>query len=399
LAERAYLSIGDVLSLLREEFPDVTISKIRFLESQGLLDPERTPSGYRKFYDEDVARLRWILRQQRENFLPLKVIRDRLDADRSEEAATQAEHEGTLPTGHVAHEAEHASGQPAAHLPSPGPPHAPAMASAPASAGGDKLAAATGMSGPAVAEERGGAQEATPRGEPRGPGAPPSDGDPRGQSLWRSSASAPAEVATRPPGSTGPGRSGEAGPPSTGAGDEGRPVSQGAGRPADGRPPAAQGPSGERQGGDGRPGARREGRPAGVPSSLAGGPTSVSLTLEELAGASGLPAEALRELERYGLIGGRPVAGTVYYDHEALTVARLAGGFGRLGIEPRHLRMYKTAADREAGFFEQIVMPMLRQRNPAARQRAIDTQAELTRLGHDLRASLLRISLREQTGI
>jgi hypothetical protein len=107
----------------------------------------------------------------------------------------------------------------------------------------------------------------------------------------------------------------------------------------------------------------------------------------------------LRELERYGLIGGRPVAGTVYYDHEALTVARLAGGFGRLGIEPRHLRMYKTAADREAGFFEQIVMPMLRQRNPAARQRAIDTQAELTRLGHDLRASLLRISLREQTGI
>ena len=78
MEDRAYLSIGEVLSLLKEEFPDVTISKIRFLESQGLLDPERTPSGYRKFYETDVERLRWILRQQREHFLPLKVIKGRL---------------------------------------------------------------------------------------------------------------------------------------------------------------------------------------------------------------------------------------------------------------------------------------------------------------------------------
>src|SRR5579884_1681561 len=79
MPDRPYLSIGDVLNLLKEEFPDITISKIRFLESQGLLDPERTPSGYRKFYDADVERLRWILRQQKENFLPLKVIKGRLD--------------------------------------------------------------------------------------------------------------------------------------------------------------------------------------------------------------------------------------------------------------------------------------------------------------------------------
>src|SRR5207302_3190923 len=78
VATRPYLSIGEVLTLLKDEFPDITISKIRFLESQGLLDPERTPSGYRKFYDDDVARLRWILRQQREHFLPLKVIKGRL---------------------------------------------------------------------------------------------------------------------------------------------------------------------------------------------------------------------------------------------------------------------------------------------------------------------------------
>src|SRR6202041_2228197 len=80
VTDRSYLSIGDVLALLRHEFPDITISKIRFLESRGLLDPERTPSGYRKFYEADVERLRWILRQQREHFLPLKVIRDRLAA-------------------------------------------------------------------------------------------------------------------------------------------------------------------------------------------------------------------------------------------------------------------------------------------------------------------------------
>ena len=79
MADRAHLSIGEVLSLVQADFPDVTISKIRFLESQGLLDPERTPSGYRKFYDGDIERLEWILTQQRDHFLPLKVIRDRLD--------------------------------------------------------------------------------------------------------------------------------------------------------------------------------------------------------------------------------------------------------------------------------------------------------------------------------
>jgi DNA-binding transcriptional MerR regulator len=75
---QAHVSIGDVLNQLRDEFPDVTISKIRFLESQGLLVPERTASGYRKFYAADVDRLRWILRQQKEHFLPLKVIKERL---------------------------------------------------------------------------------------------------------------------------------------------------------------------------------------------------------------------------------------------------------------------------------------------------------------------------------
>ncbi|QPK84290.1 MerR family transcriptional regulator [Corynebacterium qintianiae] len=74
------MSIGVVLERLREEFPDVTVSKIRFLESEGLITPQRTASGYRRFTDADVDRLRYILVTQRDNYLPLKVIREQLEA-------------------------------------------------------------------------------------------------------------------------------------------------------------------------------------------------------------------------------------------------------------------------------------------------------------------------------
>ena len=77
---RAYLSIGEVLGKLRSDFPDVTISKIRFLESEGLIEPQRTPSGYRKFTSVDLERLRYVLLAQRDQYLPLKVIKDNLDA-------------------------------------------------------------------------------------------------------------------------------------------------------------------------------------------------------------------------------------------------------------------------------------------------------------------------------
>src|SRR6266702_2277130 len=79
VATRNYMSIGEILVTLKAEFPDVTISKIRFLEGEGLIDPERTASGYRKFHDEDVDRLRTILRMQRDEYLPLKVIKERLE--------------------------------------------------------------------------------------------------------------------------------------------------------------------------------------------------------------------------------------------------------------------------------------------------------------------------------
>jgi DNA-binding transcriptional MerR regulator len=84
LNERDFLSIGEVLAQLLEEFPDVTISKIRFLESQGLITPERTASGYRKFTETEVDRLRVILREQKSNYLPLRVIKDQLDDETSD---------------------------------------------------------------------------------------------------------------------------------------------------------------------------------------------------------------------------------------------------------------------------------------------------------------------------
>ncbi|CAM5739358.1 hypothetical protein SALBM311S_02914 [Streptomyces alboniger] len=79
-ADSGLMSIGTVLNVLRDEFPEVTISKIRFLESEGLIEPQRTPSGYRKFTVADVERLGHVLRMQRDHYLPLKVIRDHLDA-------------------------------------------------------------------------------------------------------------------------------------------------------------------------------------------------------------------------------------------------------------------------------------------------------------------------------
>ncbi|HVM01641.1 MAG TPA: hypothetical protein VM263_03145, partial [Acidimicrobiales bacterium] len=145
-------------------------------------------------------------------------------------------------------------------------------------------------------------------------------------------------------------------------------------------------------------GAEGAGHRSSGASALSAGMTGVSLTIEELAGASGLAYERIRELERYGFITGRPVAGTTYYDEEALVVANLAVGFARFGIEGRHLRIYKNSAEREAGLFEQIVTPLLKQRNPEARRQAQQALEDLTQLGQSLRAAVLRQAVRRLSG-
>ena len=80
MSEENLRTISQVVAELQGDFPEVSVSKVRFLESQGLVTPHRTQSGYRKFGEEDMSRLRWVLEQQRANFLPLRVIRERMEA-------------------------------------------------------------------------------------------------------------------------------------------------------------------------------------------------------------------------------------------------------------------------------------------------------------------------------
>jgi hypothetical protein len=122
------------------------------------------------------------------------------------------------------------------------------------------------------------------------------------------------------------------------------------------------------------------------------------LTLAELASASGLSEEVLGQLCEYGLLTATSVGGADYFDEDGLAIANLAAGFARFGVEPRHLRLYKNTADREAGFIEQIVLPLVRQRNPEARQRAGRTADELAQLGQGLRGALLRSAIRDLLG-
>ena len=115
-----------------------------------------------------------------------------------------------------------------------------------------------------------------------------------------------------------------------------------------------------------------------------------SLTLGELAAASGLDEDRCGELEQFGLLVGRTVAGSRVLRRRGPLVATPGRRVLQHGVEARHLRMYKTAAEREAGFFEQVVMPMLKQRNPEARSQAVEALEELTNLGQGLRAAMLR---------
>jgi DNA-binding transcriptional MerR regulator len=232
------MSIGEVLALLRPDFPDVSISKIRFLEAEGLVEPERAASGYRKFSPADLQRLRYILAAQRDHYLPLKVIREHL-----------------------------------------------------------------------AAIERGLDPPSEAGGSPRVP----------------DSASAAARAAE-----------------------------------AD----AAE---------------------------YVGAP-ELRISADELVANSGITRQQLDELLGYGLLHTRP--GTEYFDADALTVASTVAALAGYGLEPRHLRAYKSAADREIGVIEQVVRPTARHRDDSSRERAAQQVAELTTLSIRLHAALVRRGLR-----
>ncbi len=192
-------------------------------------------------------------------------------------------------------------------------------------------------------------------------------------------------------------------------------------RPAEATPdapePARSTPGGEP--GAGRSGAPRSGGDAAdagrkradseepeTPAARAGGgrarrrraqppPDDDTYTLDELAEASGLPEAAIADLDQYGLIVASSSGGTAFYPADALGVAQAAAGFAGHGIEARHLRVWRTAADREAALFEQVVTPLVRQRNPQAREQASTTLDELTGHAAALHQALLRRALKE----
>ena len=228
---RAYLSIGEVLTRLRSEFADITISKIRFLESEGLIEPQRTPSGYRKFTTNDLERLRFVLLAQRDQYLPLKVIKENLDAmDRGLQPAKTV---GGVAT--------------------------------------PRLAANDGvLTADSFASEN-----------------------------------------------------------------------------------------------------------------------DLRLTRAELLSASNLNDDQLTEIESYGLVAIRGR----HYDSDALTVATAVSEISQFGIGARHLRAFKTAADREVGLVEQVTTPLLRQKGSEAKARAEEVERELAALSIRLHAALVRAGL------
>jgi DNA-binding transcriptional MerR regulator len=405
VSSRTYLSIGDVLTLLREEFPDVTISKIRFLESQGLVNPERSPSGYRKFFDHDVERLRWVLRQQREHFLPLKVIRDRLaDGELDDLPPDKTNGKTVQPAG------AHVAATPEDEQPTKADEEAMARILADASRRAARMPeAAQARRGLQVVGE-GTATDVVPtpapvvpeRGQPAQP-APPGHAPPSGPP-GRGGAPEPVVAAPSParpgvavaagaPGASAPGRSETV----RREGDAARTArAPAATTEAPARPSApAATPPPARHAATRNQSEAPAPAPASITTSIV---TGASLTGQELCAASGLSAEELAGLEGFGLICAVHVAGLQTYDEEALTVANLAVAFRAFGIEPRHLRLYRNAVDREMGLIEQVVIPLLRQRNPESRQRAVEGADQLAALGQSMRASLLRQALRQHLG-
>ena len=282
-AERPYLSIGEVLGLLLEEFPDITISKIRFLESQGLIVPERTASGYRKFYDDDVERLRYILTEQKDKFLPLRVIKDRLD---------------TPPTG--------------TERPEP------------------QRREARGLKNVVSASDVAEREEEAEKSEVE-------------------STETDISVTKTHPAS---------------------------------RVTKAVAATNERLA---QSATRRPALPD--PSDAVGRPATYSRA--ELLELSRLDEATLKDLEAFHLVTARQVGTQGLFDEHDLAVAEVARGFADAGFDVRHLKSWKISAEREAGLFEQRVLPVLRRRSPESRLESNELLDDLSDLGGRLRAILV----------
>jgi hypothetical protein len=113
----------------------------------------------------------------------------------------------------------------------------------------------------------------------------------------------------------------------------------------------------------------------------------------ELCASAGITAAQLEDLESYGLLSGRGAGAGALYSSSDLAIASAAAGFLSRGVDARHLRGWRQSAEREASLFEQLVLPLLRQRNPQSRQQAADTIHDLSQLGSELRSAMLTAAL------
>lgn len=469
--DSAALSIGEVLAVLTEEFPDVTISKIRFLESQGLVEPDRNASGYRQFHDADIERLRWILRQQRDHFLPLKVIRralergvDVIDAGAGDQptlwtavaeaaAAEEVERRRSEIVESEAADARRSAARSAAHptrarsAPSPGSGSVrrrrrvdgqgpryqtpadvvAALQEAPEVPGsrsedpeGDAVPDADGR----PAQMGDSVDESAPGG---GPGSAGADADPaEGATGQGGYVNDDPDQGGSPEGHSPEGHSSEAemveptgtergdgptdGHPETGGNDQANTdqantdqadTDQADTEPTDtqqrGTDPVLR--PGDGSGGAGPveaegPGDRGDAKTVGSAEMGVDRQANMEgsmrqLSRDELIEEVGISAETLDQLADFGLVDPVDVAGELLYGSRDIEIANLAKRGTDLGLTPRHLRIYKVAADRESGLLEQVAMPLLKQRNPAARERAAATVAELAEIGAALHAALL----------
>ncbi len=379
------LSIGEVLTVLTDEFPDITISKIRFLESQGLVQPERNASGYRQFAATDIERLRWILRQQRDHFLPLKVIRralergvDVIDAGAGDqptlwsavaEAAAQEEvgnERERLAKSEVA-EARRNAARSRSHPSKRGTSQS--RRSAPDASENSEDGSRRRYSSPADVVAA--LQEAPlPASSPDPTSGPDSANDPGSRSP-SDDGDSPHEAPS------------EAQDPS-----EGAPVDDTASENHQSEPavpePQTSGPVVDPPDSENVDPPEKPSRGVVVP-----GGQMRQLNREELLAESELTDTLLEELIEFGLLQPEVVAGEQTYSETELSIAVAANRCAELGFSPRLLRMYKVAASREAGLLEQVAMPLLKQRNPAAKTKATETVAEVSTLGAEIHALLL----------
>lgn len=376
----AHLSIGEALDLLKAEFPDITISKIRFFEGQGLIEPERTPSGYRKFTLVDIERLRWVLRQQQEAYLPLKVLRERM-AVAEAAGVVPATRPAVAVIGDVAHDAvQHGGG------------YDPSLRSLDDLDidlddldvdGDDDIEDLGAIVDPVLEEALRGGASARPATSTRSDSPLDASAETMGEfrhpaARARSANLRPAPVAKPPASAVRPApRATPASGPTTAA-----PAAPSVPTPA----PSAAAPNDA---------ASTAAEVLGSRNPLLGPAGGAAMAFHELAAASGLSLDDLRLLEEFGLITSRQMFDGRYYDSDALVVAKTVVAFRAFGVEPRHLRMYKSAADREAAFFAQVVSPVLHRRGDDARTKAAGTIAELRRLGEQLRDVALSQALRD----